>query len=361
MHFQTIQSYHSSVIHELQSITATFYLSKRVKMSEIESSLCGKCHKNINIKNNKWINCDGDCGKCFHHICSGLSGKELKKYSENKDKLWFCDICMLKRERRKSRLNDSQKTSHESKNANKNVIIQNKNNKDNSEINIIDVYNVVQKITNDIIDIKSTLKSLSDRIEEVTRENTDIMRENYELKDKISEIEFNMHLQKQQSLENNFEISGIPEEKNEDLVKKVINIINENSDSKLINENDIDVVYRKKINDKYNKNGYPPKICVRVNKNKVKRSVFENKKLILQKIESAQGETDLSIFINESLSAHFSFLLKQARDLRKKNKIKYAWVKNGSIFIKKTDESKTIKVLSTQHLIEYDTNDNAQQ
>lgn len=68
--------------------------SKKVK--------CGKCHKIININNNKSILCDGECENWYHFCCTDLSEKEINEFCENPDKIWFCKYCKVLRDRRRS-------------------------------------------------------------------------------------------------------------------------------------------------------------------------------------------------------------------------------------------------------------------
>lgn len=49
-----------------------------------------------------------------------------------------------------------------------------------------------------------------------------------------------------------------------------------------------------------------------------------------------------NIYINENLTKRNKKLFKKARDLKRNGDVKYAWCKNGKIFIRKTDDSKVI-------------------
>lgn len=58
----------------------------------------------------------------------------------------------------------------------------------------------------------------------------------------------------------------------------------------------------------------------------------------------------MQIFINEKLSSYFSLLFKKARDMRRKRIIQFAWVKDGKVFIRINENSKTIRVLHENNL-----------
>lgn len=57
-----------------------------------------------------------------------------------------------------------------------------------------------------------------------------------------------------------------------------------------------------------------------------------------------------SIYINEQLTMTLNKLSYEARTLKKENKIKYAWTRDGNIYIRKTDTSNKIKVTTLQDL-----------
>lgn len=59
-------------------------------MANTKKVKCGKCHKIININNNKSILCDGECENWYHFCCTDLSEKEINEFCENPDKIWFC-------------------------------------------------------------------------------------------------------------------------------------------------------------------------------------------------------------------------------------------------------------------------------
>lgn len=335
-------------------------------MAESRKTVCGKCHKNINLTNKKCILCDGNCKMSFHLSCSKISTKEFKEYSENNDKLWFCQICKTKRDRRKSSIlsqiissesesEDNDQVNQVNESEDNNIIEKNVNSQKNNEnINLKDIYDIVKQLLTDFNDLKLSFESLKSRIKEVNADNIELLRENIDLKDRINIIECNMHKQKQYSLRNNFEISGVPVKENENLKQIVNQIINIDNDNIIMSDSNIEIIYRKHENENQNKNGFPPIICVKVNNYNVKKSIFQNKKKIIDNLKNKSNKNDLPIYINESLTKHFSYLHKKARDLKRKKKLKYVWVKNGNLFIRETDDKPSVKVLSIEHLIEYE-------
>lgn len=347
-------------------------------MANSKKLKCGKCHKLININNKKSILCDGDCDSWYHFCCSGLSEKEISEYCKNCDKIWFCNICKIKRDRRRSRhslppqrisLSESEPENSDEDsiynsptfNNNNHLNIESNHDIDNeneSNITISDVYKLLKTFKLEFLEFKKNesikFNKLSEKLDEVKRDNCELMRENSELKNRINEIEINMNLQNQFLVKNNIEISGVEEVENENLVEIVKNIINIDNNQTLC-ENDIENVYRKKTQN--NKSGYPSVICVCLNKNRIKREIISNKKKITEKINSKRQKNELSVYISESITQYFSYLFKCARDLKRKKKIKYAWFKNGNLFIKEADDKTSVKVLSFSHLAPFNINE----
>lgn len=213
------------------------------------------------------------------------------------------------------------------------------------------MYKLLKSLKTEFLEFKNNqnieFNKISEKVDEIKRVNCDLMRENIELKERLNEVEINMNIQNQFSLKNNIEISGVVETENENLTQIVKNIINIDN-KEIICENDIENIYRKKFSN--NKSGYPSVICIFLNKNKIKREIINNKKKITEKLNSKSEKNELSIYITESITQYFSYLFKCARDLKRKKKIKYAWFKNGNLFIKEADDKKSVKVLNVSHL-----------
>lgn len=61
---------------------------------------CLQCKKKFNLKKNKnAIQCNGDCKKWVHDICTGLESEELEDYLEGADKKWMCTTCNNKKKK----------------------------------------------------------------------------------------------------------------------------------------------------------------------------------------------------------------------------------------------------------------------
>lgn len=66
-------------------------------------NVCAKCVKKISLRNGFKLQCDGEnCGKIFHRTCTTVSAEEHKAITKNNGKIWFCDNCKAKANRRRS-------------------------------------------------------------------------------------------------------------------------------------------------------------------------------------------------------------------------------------------------------------------
>lgn len=89
--------------------------------------------------------------------------------------------------------------------------------------------------------------------------------------------------------------------------------------------------------------GLPPPIIIKFNKKVDKELVLKNKKGITLDTSLIYPDSEKRyIYINENMTKYYKQLFKKARDLKRKNTVKFAWFKNGKVFIKKTDDSQSI-------------------
>lgn len=67
-------------------------------------------------------------------------------------------------------------------------------------------------------------------------------------------------------------------------------------------------------------------------------------KITTQCLKSVVDFQHRKIYIAEQLTARKQYIFKVARDIKRAQIIKFAWAKNGEIFIMKTEKSRIIKV-----------------
>lgn len=98
----------------------------------------------------------------------------------------------------------------------------------------------------------------------------------------------------------------------------------------------------------------PRSIIVQFNNKVIRDEILKNNKInkITNKSinTNTNDEDDRTIYISEQLTARKQYLFKIARDLKRANVIRFAWAKDGNIFIRRTEQSKTIKIKTAEQL-----------
>jgi hypothetical protein len=201
-----------------------------------------------------------------------------------------------------------------------------------------------QKMKEDIQTLQQENKNFKEDIILLNNNNFFVKCQNDDL---LSDV----NILQQRLLRKNFEISGIPVQPNENLSEMFVKIaekINVN-----VNPSQIHQIYRKKT--RKLKNGMPPTIIVKLPMN-VKEEIMEKKKEVVLNTDifNETGMQKRTIYINEHMIKEYKYILKRAKDIRRAGKIKYAWFKFGSLFVKKEERGQSIRVLKLQDLSRFD-------
>lgn len=142
---------------------------------------------------------------------------------------------------------------------------------------------------------------------------------------------------KQEILNNNILICGVPQTEDENLFGIAKNIIK--AIDVELNDRDIQTVVRNSTS--HENITIINAIVVKLHSENVKQQILIAKKTkrITTKIfdENVAVSEIRPIYINEHLKRSKQYLFKKARDLKRARNVKYAWVKNGEI--RKTDDS----------------------
>ena len=143
-------------------------------------------------------------------------------------------------------------------------------------------------------------------------------------------------------LSNTLEIKGIPPGVNEsvdDLVCKVGKALR-----LLLTENDISSAYRK--HKPAERLGHPP-IVVRFVHQRTKEAILEKRRLkrnLSTKDIGSMVNGASNIYINDYLTPYYKKLYYEANLLKRAGKIKYLWVRNGNVLLRKEDGSRIINL-----------------
>lgn len=186
------------------------------------------------------------------------------------------------------------------------------------------------------------MKEIRKENTELKKEVTDIKKENVTLKREINELKASINEIEGKQLENQIEIIGVPEEKEENL-KELLEKIN-----KLIknDKKDVDINYITRAN--YGKKGQRHIIIDLKNKemrdNFIRLSKIAKKNLTLDQILNTEHRSPF--YINEMISRAKKSLLREVKTVKENLNIKFIWVSKGEIMARKSENEKAMIIRS---------------
>lgn len=155
-----------------------------------------------------------------------------------------------------------------------------------------------------------------------------------------------MDTQDQHGLEHNLVFNGVTEYPNENTTQANMQIATALKVS--IEEKHIKTAFRKSITNIGS--GFPRSIIVSF-QNKEKRDEILTKRRTQITTQCRTAPSD--ICAAEQLTERKQYLFKLARDIKRAKIIKFAWARNGEIFIRVTEESRIIKMKHCDQLNQF--------
>ncbi|XP_061706799.1 uncharacterized protein LOC133517482 [Cydia pomonella] len=202
----------------------------------------------------------------------------------------------------------------------------------------------------ELTDLKTRVSSVEDKSATLSTLQNDLTAANEKIENLITENNNN----KQFSMLNNVEISGIPLQKGENLNSILCSICNLVGYKML--ESDVDTIYRVRrfVSDPQNSitSARPPAIIVRFTQRRRKDE-------LLGAVRARRGLTtaDISlpgpataVYIGDHLTPANKLLLKRARQLKVELNYSFVWTRDCKIFMRKTDTSKVIQIRNIHNL-----------
>lgn len=299
---------------------------------------CKCCDKSLGKKSYK-IKCAGDCQDWFHAGCTGLTDKVLGQVKSGK-KTWTCESCSDIIRKSGNESSEEEAMSSESEDEEPKIIRKDaKTKKLKNKVTLEDIMKKLEDLLVENKNIHNKIDKYEKEMKLIKTQINELKEENNTLKKEIITLRQNKEVQEQDKLLNNVVVQGIPIENanNEDITTHLINI------AKLVNVN-------------LNKDEFK---LQRLGKTivKVKFTDFEKKKEIMVAKKNTIIKTsmigfveDKIIFLNHDMTRENQKLFKEARDFKKQENYKYVWFENGAIYLRKTEKSKIIQVVSSETL-----------
>ncbi|BET01435.1 Hypothetical protein NTJ_14251 [Nesidiocoris tenuis] len=196
-------------------------------------------------------------------------------------------------------------------------------------------------------EVLSKLTSIEKEINSLKKSNSRLQKENTSIKIELSTLRRRLNFVEQDRLDISLEIFGIPETPNENVVD-IVKTIATKSDIQLI-EQEVAFALRRNTGKKAAVNKMRP-ILVKVERSSTRNQLVKaiKKKDIMAKDVHASFPADVKIFANEKLTPANSHLFWLARSVAKVENFKFAWVSNGSIYLKKTEDAIPVRIKELQ-------------
>lgn len=200
-------------------------------------------------------------------------------------------------------------------------------------------------------EMNQTLQFLSDKydvflkkITKVEQENKHLKKQNEELNIRLEAIEQEVNMQQQQRVKSHLTIHGIPHINNENLQNTVIETIK--ATKTIVTAENIISCRRMNAPDTTHKS---PIIVIQIDNYDTKQKIQQNFKTngpinLKQIMPNAKGFEERLVFINDYLTNFTRQLYEIAKKLKKKHNLRFAWTKDGKVFVRKTENSKIIRI-----------------
>ncbi|XP_077985930.1 uncharacterized protein LOC144440433 [Glandiceps talaboti] len=207
-----------------------------------------------------------------------------------------------------------------------------------------------------LVDMEGTLQDLqqsvtyvSNSFDEFTRQLQSLKNENKGLKEQLAKTTNELNDLQQYTRRNNLELSGLPEEEDEDTDDIVVRVAAAAGVN--ISPDDIDISHR--LPRRTNRQGQqqPATIIVKFVRRTVRNKLYNSKKHLKDKTARNIGYTNNNrLYINENLTPTNKHLFYEANQLRNTKQWKFIWTYNGKIYTRKNNGDPAICITTTQDL-----------
>lgn len=313
------------------------------------------CICNVKVERNDLkVRCS-DCLKYFHAKCINIGQSDID-YMASNNKSFTCKSCSTKR-RKSIHLNPSGTTSKSLNPASStNISIANITalSTQSSASDTVTVINGNEtEITNQLL--YKELSNLKSMVSNVLSELNTMRQEKDLMSKRIVILENKVNLYEQERKRNFIDIIGIPDIQPNSAREKLFTLINIGLDEQ-IRDDEIEFCYVKQTKNTFSQilsdNNSASKItsnilCVKFSSFAAKERIMKKKSTCKNKLNAAIFGDKCggnNIFINDTLTAYMRSLLTETRKMKLQHQYKYLWVRNSSIYIRKNEGDKAIKI-----------------
>lgn len=327
----------------------------------MSSSTCSACGSQI-LDDNEVMSCSGPCGLIFHGHCVGISNRTYRKLKTDQMlSTWKCISCKQNQpatgkseDKQNLALSDSDdnkehQTSLEVLGSDQDLASLVKNEIKSLKKYIQEHFEEYEKSLEHnsllIQDLNSTISGLTSELQVLKKEKEELKKENRSIAIELKQVKNEVADLQQYSRRKNMEISNLPEEANENINEVLANVF---SGLEVDLMNQVATVHRVPTSNK----DKPKPIIVQFIRKQDRDNCLKAAKT--KRLSASQINTrfqDKPIFLNEHLTPNRKELFFHCRKFKSNNNYKYAWVKDGKIFIRKDEDSRVVRITCTDDLL----------
>lgn len=281
------------------------------------SELCASCAKALPTLSRFLACCE--CNKSYHlGKCSGLSEAQAKNKSETFFVSWKCTNCYSQRLRGQG---GGKEGNDQDVRALLNTILERLEKLDNLPAQVDSIDKAISHLSDKYDEILKTMNQQDAEIKHLCK-RVDVL----EVQDnpaQIQELKFAVHNLEWRSRRQNLIFHGIAQSDKEDLLSK-INAVGQSLSLPVLAKSDVEALHRLP-----SKAGRVPGVIVRFVKLETKSEWLQGNKRL------REGRSKVSI--TENMTQHSRILLQSAKQWADRNDFKYAWHRDGKVYVRKGD------------------------
>lgn len=330
------------------------------------------------------------CGLRYHFDCINAPSKKFKELTSDFKSEWMCPSCRLKQPRgdnTNTPVRGSASTSSDTSPSSNVTLRRTQPSSQSQTQELIAIENVKQlmkeeldillvkmeknwskildnkskEIFNEINQIKDSLNFINNQYEELKNELQgkltqikELKNENENLKSTVKDLNSRLCIMEQHSRMSNLEIQCLPEHKAENLP----NIIQQIGKATGSNITDADIHKCTRIAKLNPENTRPRSVIVKFSSPRIRDTFLAgvlkfNKKNKEDKLNTSHigiGGDKRPIYVVDHLTPELKKIHAFARLTAKKLNYKFVWIKNGRVFLRKSDDSEHIAVRNIEQL-----------
>uniref|UniRef100_A0A8D9E7E7 PHD-type domain-containing protein n=1 Tax=Cacopsylla melanoneura TaxID=428564 RepID=A0A8D9E7E7_9HEMI len=319
---------------------------------------CKICHDSLPKEEGEYVLCS-ECDQGLHFDCS-ITKTTWKRYDNDKRENWKCNECRKIIQKKKNEYEDEDNKDGDGagelsgQGGSQAPVTAGMMEKmfEKYTRGITDKLNEFEKSvvhnSKTMDDFLTTFNEMKKQLAQMKTNQDKIERENANLKKTVKDMKSKMMESDQKILNKNLEVSGIPDSINEPQV--IMSVLCKKANVTLPNANNYEVERaRTGAQDK------PKAVILKFESKMVRDAVLKGCKAGRPSVADFTGNTQdngKAVYVNEQLSPENKKLFYEANLIRKEKKYEFLWFADDKILLKKTKESRAIRIYSKEDILQ---------